>query len=40
MAKILQRFGDGYLYEMTEAGLKKDIVEEYVAQCLNCQQSP
>ena len=27
MAKILQRFGDGYLCEMTEADLKKDIVE-------------
>jgi len=27
MAKIFQRFGDGYLREMTEAGLKKDIVE-------------
>ncbi len=27
MAKIMQRFGDGYLYEMTEADLKKDIVE-------------
>ena len=27
MAKILQRFGDGYLCEMTEAELKKDIVE-------------
>lgn len=27
MAKMRQRFGDGYLYEMTEAELKKDIVE-------------
>jgi len=27
MAKMLQRFGDGYLYEMTWADLKKDIVE-------------
>ncbi len=27
MAKIFQRFGDGYLQEMTEADLKKDIVE-------------
>ncbi len=27
MAKILQRFGDGYLQEMTEAELKRDIEE-------------
>ena len=27
MAKTFQRFGDGYLYEMTKAELKKDIVE-------------
>ena len=27
MAKTLQRFGDGYLHEMTEAELKKDIEE-------------
>jgi len=27
VAKMFQRFGDGYLYEMTEAELKKDIVE-------------
>jgi len=27
MAKLLQRFGDGYLHEMTESELKKDIEE-------------
>lgn len=27
MAKTFQRFGDGYLYEMTEAELKRDVEE-------------
>jgi len=27
MAKTMQRFGDGYLREMTEAELRKDIEE-------------